>query len=97
MIPRPAPKFRSDKELLEEIRRTQPEIAEAATKKDEHLHKNLQDVRHAYIAFLTPISPLPSYRRFSPALFVFSAAAVKWFLGSKSNDPNILGKALGKP
>ena len=57
MIPRPAPKFRSDKELLEEIRRTQPEIAEAATKKDEHLHKNLQDVRHAYIAFLTPVSP----------------------------------------
>ena len=59
MKPRPAPKFRSDKELLEEIRRTQPEIAEAATKKDEHLHKNLQDVRHAYIAFLTPISPFP--------------------------------------
>ena len=45
MVPRPAPKFRSDKELLEEIRRTQPEIAEAATKKDDHFHKRLQDVR----------------------------------------------------
>ena len=44
VVPRAAPKFKSDRELLEEIRRTQPEIAEAATKKDQQLHKNLQDV-----------------------------------------------------
>ena len=54
MIPRPAPKFRSDKELLEEIRRTQTEIAEAATKKDERLHKNLQDVRIFIHSFSGP-------------------------------------------
>jgi len=52
VVPRPAPKFRSDKELLEEIRRTQPEIAEAATKKDDHFHKRLQDV------FVTSTDPV---------------------------------------
>ena len=45
VVARPAPKFKSDREMLEEIRRTQPEISEAATKKDEQLHKRLQDVR----------------------------------------------------
>lgn len=39
-----APKFQSDRELLEEIRRDRPEIVEAAIKKDDKLLQRLNSV-----------------------------------------------------
>lgn len=39
-----APMYQTDTELLEEIRRTNPEIAESAVKKDIHLHDRLMSV-----------------------------------------------------
>ncbi len=44
-VPRPAPKFQSDRELLQEIRRMNPAVAEAAAKKDADLHSRLKEVR----------------------------------------------------
>ena len=43
--PERAPKFEADARLLETIRATRPEVAEAATKKDDVLHQRLRDVR----------------------------------------------------
>jgi hypothetical protein len=42
--PRRAPQFKSDRDLLEEIRRTNPAIAEAAARKDDVLHGRLKEV-----------------------------------------------------
>ena len=42
--PVPAPQFQSDRELLAQIRANNPEIAEAAVKKDDELHNRLRDV-----------------------------------------------------
>lgn len=47
----PAPMYEADKELLEQIKRERPEIAEAATKKDDVLLKRLEQV---YVASVDP-------------------------------------------
>ena len=41
---RPAPKFPSDANLLDQIRANNPEISEAAKKKDVELHTRLKSV-----------------------------------------------------
>ena len=55
-VPRAAPKFPSDEALLKKIRESNPEIAEAASKKDQLLHKRLEKVLLFFRAFLSSFS-----------------------------------------